>query len=84
MSAAVTHWRGRELRFLGLVGITVWLLALYLNAGLRLAQQEGSGWRTIDLEALQRRVETGELTDREAQWYHLQTEAPQAGAEGAP
>jgi hypothetical protein len=84
MFAGVRHWRGRELRFLGLVAITVGLMALYLNAGLRLAQQEGSGWRTINLEALQRRVESGELSDHEARWYHLQTEAPKAGAEGAP
>jgi hypothetical protein len=82
MLTATRHWHRRELRFLGLVGITTCLIGLYLNAGLRLARQEGSGWRTIDLPALERRIETGELRDREADWYH--TQAPGAGAGGKP
>ncbi len=60
----------RELRFLGLIAITASLMALHLGSSLRLADQEGSGWRKIDLEALQRRIETGELRGREADWYH--------------
>ncbi len=82
MLTATRHWHLRELKFLGLVGATACLIALYLNAGMRLARQEGSGWRAIDLPALERRIETGELSDREAEWYHPHTQAPSPGAGG--
>ena len=84
MFAATRHWHLRELRFLALVGITLCLIGLRLDAGLRLARQEGSGWRTIDLPALERRIESGELRDREAEWYHPHTQAPGVGAGGRP
>jgi hypothetical protein len=79
MLATARHWHQRELRFLGLVGISLGLIALHLSAGLRLAGQEGTGWRKIDLPALERRIETGELRDKEAEWYHPHTGAPAAG-----
>jgi len=69
MSVRIRHLHQRELRFLGLLALTALLIALYLSDELRLAEQQGRGWRSIDLEALQRRVETGELRDREADWY---------------
>ena len=77
------HWHWREFGFLGLVGVTLAVITLYLDAALRLAQQEGSGWRAVDLDALQRRIETGELRDREADWYHPATPAETAGG-GVP
>jgi hypothetical protein len=73
MTGWIRHLHHRELRFLGLIGLTGAIIALYLGAGLRLAGEEGTGWRTIDLDTLQRRVETGELRDREADWYHSST-----------
>jgi len=48
---------------------------------LRLADRGGVGWRTVDLGALQRRIESGELRDREADWYHPAT-AEEATAGG--
>lgn len=74
----------RELRFLGLIAITVLLMALHLSSGLHLADQEGSGWRKIDLEALQRRIETGELREREADWYHPATPGEIRPQRGGP
>ena len=50
------------------------LIALHLDSSLRLAAEEGSGWRAIDRPALERRIEGGELRDREADWYHPATE----------
>jgi hypothetical protein len=76
------HWRSRDLRFAGLIGLTGLVIALYLNAGLRLADREGSGWRTLDLDALMQRIETGELRDREAQWYHPSTDRETRGVPG--
>lgn len=70
MSTLVRHWRPREARFLGLIALTVLAIALHLGDGLRLAAREGSGHRVIDVKALERRIEAGDFTDREALWYH--------------
>ena len=74
------HWR--DVRFLGLVGITLLIIALYLSTGLRLAEQGASGWRKLDLESLRRRIETGELRNREADWYHQSTREEGAATGG--
>jgi len=58
--------RLRDLRFLGLVAFTGLAIALYLGTGLHMAARAGSGWRVLDSDALMRRIETGELRDREA------------------
>jgi hypothetical protein len=84
MLQQIRHWRARDLRFLGLVALTGVLIALYLDAGLRLASQAGSGWRTLDLDVLQQRIETGELRDREADWYHRATDEETGGLEVKP
>ena len=76
--------RLRDLRFLDLIALTGLTVALYLDAGLRLAGREGSSWRTLDLDALQQRIETGELQEREADWYHSATEEETRGVGGAP
>ncbi len=76
------HWRPRDLRFLGLVALTGLTGVLYLNEGLRLAGQEGSGWRTLDLDTLLQRIETGELREREADWYHSATDEEARGVRG--
>jgi hypothetical protein len=77
---------GRELRFLALVLITGGAIVLQLGEGLRLAGLEGSGWRAVDLPALERRIESGALSDHEAVWYHETTkrETRATGAPGQP
>ena len=78
------HRHARELRFLGLVLITGLAIALQLTDGLRLSALQGSGWRVIDRAAVERRIEAGDLRDREASWYHpatdIETRAAGAGA----
>ncbi|ESQ14199.1 MAG: hypothetical protein N838_00670 [Thiohalocapsa sp. PB-PSB1] len=66
----IRHWQQREARFLALLALTLLIIGLYLQQGLMLAAREGSGYRVIDTEALQRRIDIGELRDHEAQWYH--------------
>lgn len=73
MFRSTRHLRGRELGFLGLIVLTLVLIALYLNAGLRLAESTGAGWRKVDLDVLQRRIDEGDLRDREADWYRPAT-----------
>lgn len=81
---AARHWRGREWRFLAMVLTTGVVIGLHLGSSLRLAGQAGSGWRAIDLPALERRIERGDLRDREADWYHPATEEELRSQRGAP
>jgi hypothetical protein len=78
------HIHERELRFLGLVLVTGLLIALQLGDSLRLAGLRGSSWRAVDRQALEGRIESGDLSDREARWYHPATadETRAAGAGG--
>lgn len=73
----------RELRFLGLILMTGLVIALLLAEGLRLSGLGGVGWRAIDRQALQRRIDSGDLSDREASWYHAASEG-EVRAAGAP
>lgn len=82
MALLIRHLRARDLRFLGLLAVTALGIALYLVAGLRLAGQTGSGWRTLDLDVLQQRIESGELRDHEAAWYHPSTKEETRGVGG--
>jgi hypothetical protein len=66
-SAGRRRWR--DLKLVVLVALTGLFIALYLAEALELAAQQGSGWRTLDLQSLQRRIESGELTDRKADLY---------------
>jgi hypothetical protein len=84
MLLQIRHLRSRDLRFLGLVAVTGLTITLYLGTGLRLAGQEGSGWRKPDLAVLTQRIETGELQEREADWYHPATEDEMQGLGGTP
>ena len=84
MFRQIRYLRPRDLRFLGLVALTGLTIALYLDAGLHLAGQEGSGWRKVDLDAVMRRIDTGELRELEADWYHPATEEEVRGLEETP
>lgn len=68
MTRTLRHLHRRELGFLGLIGLTGLLIALHLASGLEGLGGPAGGWRTIDREALERRIESGDLRDREAEW----------------
>ncbi len=59
----------QDLRLVVLIAISLVLIGLHLNEVGHVSSESGSGWRQVDLEALQRRIETGDLSDREADWY---------------
>jgi spermidine synthase len=46
------------------------LIAWQLTLTLAEPAGQGQGWRDLDLELLQRRIDAGDLRDREADWYH--------------
>jgi hypothetical protein len=70
MIAAARPWHPRDTRFLGLIVLALALIALHLGEGFDLAARAGSGHRVIDRQALERRIEAGDLRDREALWFH--------------
>lgn len=82
MNTLARHWHPGDTRLLGLIALTVLLIALHLGEELRLAAREGSGHRVIDLKALEGRIDSGDLSNREADWYHLAT--PQESGGGTP
>jgi len=72
------HVRRRELRFLALAVINLACIAGYVTGGVGVTPQEG-GWRRIDYQAVEARMEAGELVRKEALWYHAASEEQSAG-----
>jgi hypothetical protein len=54
-----------------LVALNLAGIGLYLGVGPAL--QQGAGYRVIDIRAVQRLLDAGELSTHEAQWYHRDT-----------
>ena len=64
------HLHRRDLQFLALVCINLVCMAGFLTAHLETGQEPAGGWRRIDLPAVLKRIEAGDLQRHEAQWYH--------------
>ena len=64
------HYRLRDLRFLVLVLLNLILISGFLLSEAGDESGTSGGWRRIDVQQLQTRIEAGELVDREASWYH--------------
>lgn len=79
MQAWLRHLRVRDLRFAALVALELALMAAYLAAGYRGLGQEGHGFRRIDLQALEARMDAGDLSRHEALWYHPVQALPAQG-----
>ena len=62
------HLRRRDLRFLGVVALNLVGVAGYLATESGAPDTTVGGWRRIDREALERRIEAGELSRQEALW----------------
>lgn len=61
--------RRRDLRFLAVVALSLASVAAYLATQSGAPQTAGGGWRRIDRAALEGRIESGELSRKEAVWY---------------
>ena len=72
----------RDIQLLGLVCVTLAFIGLFLTAQIQRLEAEGSGWRRIDIELLQKRMESGDLSDHEALWYHTDTGVAGDGRDG--
>jgi hypothetical protein len=62
---------------MALVALNLAGIGLYLGVGPAL--QQGASYRVIDIKAVRRMLDTGELSTHEADWY--QHEAPSGKAE---
>ncbi len=79
MQAWLRHLRARDLRFTAFVALELVLMAAYLAGGYRGLGQQGHGFRRIDLQALEARMDAGDLSRHEAQWYHPARVSPGQG-----
>jgi hypothetical protein len=70
MVASLKHWKARDWRFAGWVGLTLMCIGLYLSMEGPGMERTHPGWRRIDRAALQQRIDSGDLRKQEAQWYH--------------
>ena len=59
-----------DLELLALTGSLLAAIAGHLATELGRSGTQGASWRRIDTEAVQRLIDSGELSDREASWYH--------------
>jgi len=63
------HLRGRDLRFVAVVALNLACIGAYVATQTGPPDSGAGGWRRIDRAALERRIESGELSGREALWY---------------
>jgi hypothetical protein len=70
MPSWLKHVHGRELRFVAVILANLVCAAGYLASSVGVRPEESGGWRRIDLDAVEARMEAGELVRKEADWYH--------------
>jgi len=63
------HLRRRDLRFLGVVALTLAAIGAFLATESGAPETGVGGWRRIDRAALERRIESGELSRKEGSWW---------------
>jgi hypothetical protein len=77
------HWHVADYRLLGLLGSTLLCILLFFWQQ-RGEGVSGGGWREIDRQAFQQRLDAGDLSNREASWYHPATADELGQGGGAP
>jgi hypothetical protein len=61
-----------------LVAANLLAVAGFLGVGPPEAAPGSGGWRRVDIEAVSRRIQAGDLSAREALWYHAARESGEA------
>lgn len=61
--------RVREIRFLSLIGINLFLILGSISAQLSNVNDVFGGWRRVDTGAVRAKIRAGDLVTHEAQWY---------------
>ena len=70
MRGLLKHWRSADHRLTALVLLALFGIGGHLVSSLGQLEQTGASWRRIDALALRRLLDSGELSGREADWYH--------------
>ena len=63
------HLRRRDLRFLGVVALNLAAIGAFLATEAGAPETAVGGWRRIDRAALESRIESGDLSRKEALLY---------------
>jgi hypothetical protein len=71
-AGAAVHVRSHDWALLLLVGASLAAVAAFLGAGPGAPGQGTGGWRRVDAEAVRLRIEAGDLSSREALWWHAE------------
>jgi len=77
------HCRLRDWRFIGFILLSLSAVCAYLVSGSVQLEQSGDSWRPIDTERVRRLLESGELSGKEAQWFHPTRPDERSGSSGA-
>ncbi|MFC1744041.1 hypothetical protein ACFL35_08605 [Candidatus Riflebacteria bacterium] len=59
----------RDLKFLGSLLITIYLIIIFISAELQIQPEQTGGYRKIDFALVQKLIEKGELSGKEASFY---------------
>ena len=65
-----SHLQLRDWRFLGFIALSLLVIGAYLVTGQAQLEQSGSGWRRIDTGTVRKLIDSGELSGRDADWFH--------------
>jgi hypothetical protein len=79
MNPALRRWKARDSKFLFFIVLNLSLLTIYVTQGALRPEPAGDSWRRIDLPALQQKLDKGELSTREADWYHVSNQPENEG-----
>ncbi len=80
-NSIVKRLRTRDWRFYLLVLVHIICIIGFVSEGRHVTPAATGGWRTVDLEELKSRIGSGDLSDREADFYHV---LPESGRAEAP
>lgn len=70
-NSTVKRLRTRDWRFYLLVLVHLICIIGFVSEGLHVAPVATGGWRSVDLDKLKSRIGSGDLSDREADFYHV-------------
>ncbi|MEN8168301.1 MAG: hypothetical protein ABFR65_12620 [Pseudomonadota bacterium] len=71
MPRIIKYWHAGDSRLIGLLALTLLLIALFLAQQSPQNTSASPNWRKIELTAVKQRLDSGDLSYQEASWYHL-------------
>ncbi|MEN8216835.1 MAG: hypothetical protein ABFS56_10765 [Pseudomonadota bacterium] len=69
MKRWLTKPQRRDIQFAAFILATLICVGGFLSSGTETTSEQNGGWRRIDIEALTKRINAGDLVNHEAAWY---------------